>query len=60
MILKTTEVVAKKNINGAILNKFIEATMKLGAELPTINQQTAPTILNELRNVYALCKNLLN
>lgn len=59
IIHQTTEVIINKNINGRILEKFVESTIRLGAELPTINQQTAPTILEELRNVYTLCQRLL-
>ncbi len=60
LIHKTTEVIAKKNINGKTLERFIDATIKLGTDLPTINQQTAPMVLNELRTVYTLCNGLLS
>ncbi len=60
MIHRATEIIAKKNINGKTLERFVDATIKLGTGLPTVDQQTAPTILNELRNVYTLCVGLLN
>lgn len=60
MINATTEVLIKKNMVGGIVDKFVACTMRLGAELPTINQQNAPNILNELREIYSLCNGLLN
>lgn len=60
LVNRTVETIARKNIHGRTLDKFVDATIKLGAGLPTIDQQTAPAILNELRNVYMLCNELLN
>jgi hypothetical protein len=60
MIHETSEVIVKKNINGNIVENFIQAAIKIGAALPTINQQNAPNILEQLRVVYKLCKHLLN
>lgn len=60
MILRTSETITKKNINGSIVENFIQSAIKIGAELPTINQQNAPTILDHLRTVYKLCKHLLD
>lgn len=60
MINEAAELLQRKNMQGIIVQKFIEATIKLGAELPTVNEQTAPKILQELRNVYKLCDDLLN
>jgi len=60
MINDTTELMVKKNMQGTIVQKFTDSAIKLGAELPTINQQNAPVILGELRKVYTLCKGLLN
>ncbi len=60
LINETSEYLVKKNVQGFIVNKFINHTIKLGAELPVVNQQSAPKVLEELRNVYKLCKSLLN
>lgn len=60
LINRTTEVLIQKNMVGSIVDRFVNATIKLGAELPTINQQNAPSILNELREIYKLCNGLLN
>jgi hypothetical protein len=60
MIYQTSELLQKKNMKGTILDKFVESTIKLGAELPNVNEQTAPIILTHLRDIYQLCKSLLN
>lgn len=59
MINETAELMQRKNMQGTVLEKFVEYTIKLGAELPTVNEQTAPEILQQLRNIYKLCKGLL-
>jgi hypothetical protein len=59
MINETSEYMVKRNMKGPVVQKFIDATKSLGAELPTINQQNAPKILEQLRKIYKLCKNLL-
>lgn len=53
------EIMAKKNMQGKILNKFIECTMCLGAELENVTTESAPRILEELRKVNSLCDSLL-
>lgn len=60
LINQTAVYLTKRNMQGAVIERFIASTKALGAELPTINQQNAPKILNELRNVYKLCNSLLN
>lgn len=60
LINKTALHIQKKNVVGNLTNKFINAAINLGAELPTVNQQNAPIILAELRTVYKLCNSLLN
>lgn len=59
MVNESTEIIISKNIQGIIIARFIEATQKFGAELPTISQENAPRILHQLRIVYGLCKKLL-
>lgn len=60
LIHRTSEYLVKKNIQGKVVDKFVEATIRLGAELPVISQQNAPIVMNELRNIYTMCNNLLN
>lgn len=60
MINRVAERANERNMQGPIINKFIEATCKLGAELPNVNQKSAPIILSEMRKVYFLCTKLLN
>jgi len=60
MVNQATEVLIRKKITGVVIERFIEATMKLGAELPSITRENAPMILEQLRVVYKLCNNLLN
>ena len=60
LINRTSEFLIKKNHQGAMVNKFIDLTISLGAELPTINQQNAPNVLEILRKIYVLCNRLLN
>lgn len=60
LINKTAEHLIKHNVIGTIVNRFTEATIRLGAELPSISQQNAPKILKELREIYTLCKALLD
>lgn len=59
MILKTSQVIEDRNIKGIVLEQFIEYTKELGRQLPTINADNAPQILNSLRKIYRLCKSLL-
>ncbi len=60
MINRAAEVMVKRNIKGIVVQRFIDATEKLGAELPGINKENAPTVLEHLRAIYKLCDNLLN
>lgn len=59
MILRTSQVIEDRNIKGIILEQFIEHTKELGRQLPTVNVDNAPQILNSLRKIYRLCKSLL-
>jgi hypothetical protein len=59
-INETSEFMIKRNMQGAVLNKFIDSTIILGTEMSSITQQSAPKILNELRKIYKLCNSLLN
>jgi hypothetical protein len=59
LILKTTDLIQKKNIRGSIIDKIGNLTMQFGAELPTISQENAPKILSHLRDIYKLCTGLL-
>ena len=58
MIRNTTQTLKSRNTKGVVVQKFIDASKALGAELPTINQQTAPKILEQLRVIYNLCKSI--
>jgi hypothetical protein len=60
LINVTTELMIAKKMQGVIVQKFVDVTMKLGAELPSITQQNAPIILEHLRTIYKLCNSLLN
>jgi hypothetical protein len=60
MINQAAELMTRKNMQGVVVERFIDYTMKLGAHLPSVNEQTAPLILEELRKIYQLCKDLLN
>ena len=59
MILKTHQIIQKKNIRGIIIDRLSNLAMKFGAELPTITQENAPTILTHLRGIYEICDSLL-
>ena len=59
MIHKTSAVMAKKNMQGSVVNRFIDATIALGTALPTVDKLTAPNILQQLRTIYVLCKAVL-
>lgn len=59
MILKTSLVIQKRNIRGVVIDKLSNLAMKFGAELPTITQENAPTILSHLRGIYKICDSLL-
>ena len=56
MINIATQTLIEKNIKGVIVQRFVDASIALGAELPTVNQQNAPKILEHLRTIYNLCK----
>lgn len=58
-INRTAELMAAKNMQGKIVNKFIESTMNLGALLPKVDQESAPKILEEMRKINSLCDSLL-
>jgi hypothetical protein len=60
MINKTITRIEEHNVQGILVERLIDATMKIGAELPVINQQNAPNILEQFRIVYNVCKKLLN
>lgn len=60
MINETSSLLHRKNMQGPIVQRFIEYSIRLGAELPIIDEQTAPRILEELRNIYSLCNGLLD
>ena len=57
-INKASIVLEKKNIKGKVLDDFINLTKKLGALCSDINQDNAPLILNELRDIYKLCNHV--
>ena len=58
-INRTTEELLRTNTKGVVLDKFIDATIKLGAELNDISKENAPNILMHLRTVYQLCNLIL-
>lgn len=59
LILQTSELIKKKNIRGAIIDRLTTHAASFGAELPTITQDNAPKILGHLREVYKICNGLL-
>lgn len=59
IILKTANLIERKNIRGAVIDKITNLTMQFGAELPNISQENAPKILGHLREIYKLCNGLL-
>lgn len=59
LILRTNELIQAKNIRGAVIERLADHAMKFGAELPTISQENAPTILSHLREIYRICTGLL-
>jgi|SRR5579859_1186959 len=59
IVLKTMDIIQKKNIRGAVIEKITNLTIQFGAELPTINQENAPKILGHLRELYIICTSLL-
>ncbi|MNK09967.1 hypothetical protein D3C87_279770 [compost metagenome] len=59
MINRTAILVEKRSIRGAVIDKFTDLAIKLGAELPNVTKETAPVVLSHLREIYKLCKSLL-
>jgi hypothetical protein len=59
LINKATELLVAKNVKGDILNKFINSTIAIGLELPSLTNENALKVLVELRAVYQLCNGLL-
>lgn len=59
IILKTMDLIQRKNIRGVVIDKITNLTMQFGAELPTISQENAPKILGHLRELYKVCTGLL-
>jgi hypothetical protein len=59
LIDKSTECLVTRNVKGAIVEKFIEATIRFGILLPDVNKDNASDILIELRKIYKLCNGLL-
>lgn len=45
-INRAAEVMAARNLQGKVVNRFIESTMNLGALLPKVDQESAPKILD--------------
>lgn len=60
LIDKSTQCLLANNVQGAIVDKFIHHTIKLGELLPEVNKDNALLILEALRDIYVLCVNLLN
>jgi hypothetical protein len=59
LVLKTYELLKSKNIKGTPIDKFIGLTKTLGEQLPILTIDNSPTILEVLRKVYILCRDLL-
>lgn len=59
LVNKSALCIAKHNVQGAIINKFVTLTKNLGTLLDNVNQESAPKILNELREIYKLSNSLL-
>lgn len=58
-IYKVRDLLVAKKMTGVVIDKFSNYTIQLGAELPNLSRQNAPTVLNILRNIYNLGKELL-
>lgn len=60
LVHTSAECLVTHKVQGALIEKFILSTQKLGALLPEVTKDNAPHILDELRTVYVLCNNLLS
>jgi hypothetical protein len=60
MINEVAVKMSNRNMQGPVVEKFVASTIALGAELPNVTKQNAPKILSHLRDIYKLCKGLLN
>ena len=58
-IQKCSEALGEKNMKGAVIEKFINHCIAIGTLLPSVNKETAPKLLSELRKVNTLCDKLL-
>jgi hypothetical protein len=59
LVNKSALCISKHRVQGVIIDKFVVLTKNLGTLLDSVNQESAPKILNELREVYKLSNSLL-
>lgn len=55
LILEAGRIIIAKNMNGYPIAKLEELAIKIGTELPDITLETAPKILDAMRELYKLC-----
>jgi len=59
LVNKSALCISKNNVRGVIIDKYITLTKNLGTLLDNVNQDSAPKILFELREIYKLSNSLL-
>lgn len=60
LIHEATEKMVALNMRGAVVKKFTDLTIKLGRELPDLTDKNAASTLGTLREVYKLCKYVID
>jgi hypothetical protein len=58
LVVKTGELMIKKNMEGYPVTKFEDLAIRLGAGLPDITPDSAQKSLEILRELYAFCNKL--
>lgn len=59
LILEAGEVIKKHNLVGYHTDQFTEIAIRIGQRLPIITDQTAPEILQAMREIYKLSNELI-
>jgi hypothetical protein len=59
LVRQAADVIVKKNMKGHPVEQLEKAAIKIGQALPTVDYNSAPVILDGLKQLYKLCNRLI-
>lgn len=59
LIREAGELIVSRNVTGKVIEDLSRIAVLIGTQLPEVNQGNALIILEELRNLYRLCNNVI-